>query len=300
MRLVAIAALLLASDIAVGATSIIVDGYGSNRESSKQDAFRTAIEKVCGLEILSDREHVNSKTRNNKVQTYSQCRIVDYVVLDETVDSIRVKVIVESTKNNGFFVHSPDNIFTENLSDVFDNYSIERESGDDFIISAFRHYPYHAYNLKIYDYRIITDSRRDLFLQIPYQLTWNKNFVKHIDATLNLVGTRTGQGKMYVGRKRYLIDDLTRLDLIKNQMTGNKDFRLRVKALDKSANHMFTVCHSPRYIPNGIFFSAGVYSELTIFPRDKNTDSIYIKLSQSDKNIHAIYVDVVAAKDCKV
>lgn len=300
MKPIAYAILLLASQIAVSATSITVTGYGANREASKQDAFKTAIEKVCGLEVLSDREHYNDKTRYNKVQTYSQCRIVDYTVLEDNIDFIKMHVMVETADRKGFFVTSPTNIFPDNLVDIFDSYQFEKNEGDKLVLAFMRHYPYHAYNLQVAEHNIISDSRRDLFLEIPYQISWNKDFLHSLDRLFNLIQTRTGAGKIYLDRKRYLIDDTIRLDLLKKQITYENAMRIRVLALDKEAKKLFSVCHAPKYIPNGIFFASGVRDQLKIFTRDKNSGTIYIKLLENDKNIHAIYIDVVAYKDCKL
>ncbi len=300
MKAIAYAILLLVSQIAVSATSITVTGYGANREASKQDAFKTALEKVCGLEVLSDREHYNDKTRYNKVQTYSQCRIVDYTVLEDSTDFIKMRVMVETADRKGFFVTSPTNIFPDNLVDIFDSYQFEKNEGDKLVLAFMRHYPYHAYNLKVAEHNIISDSRRDLFLEIPYQISWNKDFLQSLDRLFNLVQTRTGAGKIYLDRKRYLIDDTIRLDLLKKQITYENAMRIRVLALDKDAKKLFSVCHAPKYIPNGIFFASGVRDQLKIFTRDKNSGTIYIKLLENDKNIHAIYIDVVAYKDCKL
>lgn len=300
MKPIAYAILLLASQIAVSATSITVTGYGANREASKQDAFKTAIEKVCGLEVLSDREHYNDKTRYNKVQTYSQCRIVDYTVLEDNIDFIKMHVMVETADRKGFFVTSPTNIFPDNLVDIFDSYQFEKNEGDKLVLAFMRHYPYHAYNLQVAEHNIISDSRRDLFLEIPYQISWNKDFLHSLDRLFNLIQTRTGAGKIYLDRKRYLIDDTIRLDLLKKQITYENAIRIRVLALDKEAKKLFSVCHAPKYIPNGIFFASGVRDQLKIFTRDKNSGTIYIKLLENDKNIHAIYIDVVAYKDCKL
>lgn len=300
MKPIAYAILMLASQIAVSATSITVTGYGANREASKQDAFKTAIEKVCGLEVLSDREHYNDKTRYNKVQTYSQCRIVDYTVLEDNTDFIKMHVMVETADRKGFFVTSPTNIFPDNLVDIFDSYQFEKNEGDKLVLAFMRHYPYHAYNLKVAEHNIISDSRRDLFLEIPYQISWNKDFLHSLDRLFNLIQTRTGAGKIYLDRKRYLIDDTIRLDLLKNQIIYDNAMRIRVLALDKDATKLFSVCHAPKYIQNGIFFASGVRDQLKIFTRDNNSGTIYIKLLENDKNIHAIYIDVVAYKDCKL
>ena len=75
MKKIATAILLSFAGIAVGAESITVYGYGADRESAKKDAFRTAIENICGTAVLSDREHFNGKTVHDQVISYSSCRV---------------------------------------------------------------------------------------------------------------------------------------------------------------------------------------------------------------------------------
>lgn len=292
----------LGGSLNINANPVTVYGIGIDRESAKQDAFRIAIEKICGIEILSDREYYNSSKRYNKIQIYSQCKVVDYQILEEEINphKLKMSISVQDARNGGIFISSSNTAFPDNLSDIINNYNSEKSNGDNFIVSVLRHYPYHAYNLYIKEYNIFSDDRRELFLEIPYAITWNKNFVKHIDNIFSLIGTRTGRGSMSIDRKIFFIDDVVRLQLVKDQITGKKDMRIRVKALDKYFNTIFSICHSPRYVPKGIFFSAGVYNKLSIYSRDKNNGTIYVKLHKTDNNINIIYVDIVAHEDCKL
>ena len=95
----AIAALvLLQASLAVNATTVTVTGTGVDRESAKKDAFRTAIETVCGTQVLSDREHINNRTTLNKITTYSSCRVETYTILEESEN--RLKLRVELKRDN--------------------------------------------------------------------------------------------------------------------------------------------------------------------------------------------------------
>ena len=310
------ALLLLQASLAVNASTITVYGYGVDRESAKKDAFRTAIEKVCGTEVLSNREHLNDETVHNRVLSYSSCRVQNYEILEDNGNNLKIKVELVSNRISSR-LYSKSNSRLEfdgaKVGTQIDSLKNEQLKGDMLIDEVFRDYPYRAYNLnKVKEPYISTDDYRNMHLMVPYDLRWNYNFIlSMIDTFSILENTKGRRGYIKVMAKNpdsllfghqnsFYMDDLYRLDYIKSKFMDQNEVRLNVKARDNRGRQVLNVCYNPDYKAGGIFYSIGIDRELTIFGNDRNAGTMRIKLTFPADVIYDIYVDVVAARDCKL
>lgn len=308
MKLLAIASLALAANVAVSAESLTLYGYGTDRESAKRDAFRTASQNICGVAVLDDREHFNSTTTHNKTNVYSSCRIVKHrIVKDELQEKERllINVTVEDLRQSGRLFNKPyeRQVFDgQNASDNIKSYLEEKKSGDDLVSEVFRDYPYRAYNLdKSLRPYITDDPYRNIYIVVPYKVTWNRNFIYAMQDTFRLVSNKNGQyGHIQVGNKVYYMDDLTRLNHIKEHIVGENEMRLQLNIRDTSGKRVVHLCYSPEYKQGGIFYSVGIDRQLTIFGTDTNRGEIKLKLTIPAEVIYDISLDVVAERDCKL
>lgn len=315
MKYVAIAALLLIANIAVSATSITVYGHGTDRESAKKDAFRTAIEKACGTKVTSKRESFNQRNNYNKIHTYSTCRVTDYKIIEEQSDPyiLKIEVTLHNTREHDILLEESDQLrFTPNLKSNINEYNREKNEGDELIDIVFRDYPYNAYNLEtIKEPYIVDDNYRNLYLIIPYRIKWNYNFIVSMEDIFSSVDTRNGDARITVmaknpknfilGKKtHYHFNDYTRLDHIKSKFTGENELRLHIKARDHKGKNILNICYSPEYKQGGIFYSVGINKELTIFGNDVNIGNIQIRLNMPAEVIYDLTIDVAAERDCKL
>jgi len=315
MKRLAIAIIALASNFAVGATTVTVYGYGSDRESAKQDALDTAVTNVCGKAVLSNREHFNGSTNHDKVSVYTSCRVSRFEILGYDDNRIKVRVTVSDNK-------SSHRLFSESNHRLeFDGNQVrtqlndvrrEQNRGDRYIDEIFRDYPYHAYNLhsNVKPY-ITNDANRDVYLVVPFELTWNYNFIVAMSETFSQIKNKRGLGVISISAKNpddfvfgkktnYYIEDWVRFNHIKSKFVLDNEMRLNVKARDKKGSPVINICYSPEYKAGGIFYSVGVSDELTIFGNDRNRGDIKIKLTTPADMIYDITVDVVAQRDCKL
>lgn len=315
MRKVAVAILLSFAGVAVGAESITVYGFGSDRVSAKKDAFRTAIENVCGTAVLSDREHFNNETTHDQIITYSSCRVEKYEILEYDGNRMKVTVTVTNNKLSGRLFsrsNSRNQFDTDQVNAQVDTIRHEHNKGDKLIDEVFRDYPYRAYNLeqtkKPY---FTTDSYRNFYLMVPYDVRWNYNFITSMNEVFSMIETPNGRGMINIAAKdpkallvgkhdKYFIDDLYRLDYLKNKFVNQNEMRLKVKARDEHGKQVLNICYNPDYKAGGIFYSVGVHNKLTIFGNDRNAGTMRIKLTVPADVIYDIYIDVVAVRDCKL
>lgn len=314
MKKAVVAIVLLQACLAANASTIIVDGVGSSREAAKRDAFRTAIENVCGTAVLSDREHFNNRTTHNRVISYSSCRVENYQILEDNGNKLKMKVTVTDNRiANRLYSESGNHLKFDGsvVKAQIDSITQEQRDGDKIIDEVFRDYPYRAYDLQpVQNPYITVDSNRNLFLIVPYDIKWNYNFITAMNDTFNMLRTSHGSGRINVTGKRpgtiighnnsYVMDDLYRLDYIKSKFMNQNEMRLNVKARNHKGGQVLNICYNPDYKAGGIFYSVGVNRDLTIFGNDRNAGSLRIKLTFPAEVIHDIYVDVVAARDCKL
>jgi hypothetical protein len=315
MKKIATAILLSFAGIAVGAESITVYGYGADRESAKKDAFRTAIENICGTAVLSDREHFNGKTVHDQVISYSSCRVEKYEILEDIGTQIKINVTVTNNKTSErlFSKSNSKNQFDSNIVNAqVHTIRHEQQKGDRLIDEVFRDYPYRAYNLQqTKNPYFTTDSYRNFYLMVPYDIRWNYNFVTSMNEIFSEIETPIGRGVINVSAKnpndlllgkhnKYFIDDLHRLDYLKSKFVNQNELRLKVKARDDRGRQVLNICYNPEYRAGGIFYSIGVNNRLTVFGNDRNAGTMRIKLTVPADVIYDIYVDVVAARDCKL
>ena len=314
MRKVATAILLSLASMAVDATTVTVHGYGVDREAAKKDAFRTAIENVCGTVVLSDREHFRNRTTHDKVISYSSCRVERYSILEEVHNGLKVRVTLSDNRLSDR-LYSKSNTRNQFDSDKvkaqLDTIKTEQNDGDRLIDEVFRDYPYRAFNLhKTKEPYITIDERRNVLLMVPYDIRWNYNFITALNNMFSMMETPHGRGVINVMAKnpdalvlghhdKYFIDDLYRLDYLKSKFSHN-EMRLKIRARDTQGKNVLNICYNPEYKAGGIFYSAGINGKLTIFGNDTNQGTLRIKLTFPAEVIYDIYVDVVAERDCKL
>lgn len=314
MRKLAISIVAILACTAVSAQTITVYGYGPNREAAKLDAFKTAIENVCGSNVLSSKEFFNGKTIHNKVMAYSSCRVQNYKILEEEDGKLLVQVNVEGLDISKRLSVPQNNRYLFDGSQLranIETYNDEKVSGDELIDEVFRDYPYHAYELKTTKQPyVLADANRNFYLVVPYDLRWNKNYVGAVRETMTLLQSNHGTGtvkilahnpKTFLGYTSYHnLNDIQRINQIKTKMSGENELRLNIVARDNAGRHVIDLCYSPDYKAGGIFYSIGVKNNISIFGDDKNKGEIKIRMTFPADVIYDIYVDVVAQRDCKL
>lgn len=314
MKKLAILSIAILACTTVTAQTITVYGYGPNREAAKLDAFKTAIENVCGSNVLSSKEFFNGNAVHNKVMAYSSCRVQNYRILDETQGKILFQVEVESIGLSNRLTNDSSSrmLFDDNqLRAQLSTYNIEKQKGDELIDEVFRDYPYHAYELrstkKPY---IVDDAARNFYLVVPYDLHWNKSYINVVRETMTLMQTKQGVGTVRIlannpkniwGYTTYHnLNDVYRIDKIKDKLSGENELRLKIVARDNKGKHIIDFCYSPEYKQGGIFYSIGIKNNVAFFGDDKSRGEVKIRLTIPAEVIYDISIDVVAERNCKL
>lgn len=315
MKIIVALAVLFFSGLCLSTETVTLYSTGNNLEDAKQIAFKTAIETNCGVEVLSKREQLNDKVTYDNVATHSSCRVVDYKILETLENPYRIKIEIKlqnTKKDSRFFSESNDYRFTVNLQESLNEFNREKESAHDLIKLIFKDYPYHAYNInKFEDPYITSDNNKGIYLVVPYKLTWNYNFIKSVRNALDYVSSNAGAGRIVImakdpkdfllGKKTvHYISDYDRYDLIKQQFSDEKEFRVQVKVRDINGNVVIDTCHLPQYKQGSMFYNLNYNGNITVFGNDQDIDNIVLKIDIPLSRIYDVNVNVAAAKDCKL
>lgn len=314
-----IALVALSTSLPVLANPVLVEGVGITRYNAREDAFKVASEKYCGTVLLSERHTRNENIKRNDITAYSSCRVKSYKIVAEDFTnnnySIRLEVVLEPsnhskrvTANNKSY-----NVFDQSqVSAELETYQYEKAQGDRLLKTTFSDYPYNAYHVDLPKQPyVMEDNYRNFYLVVPYKVTWNYDYIQAMRDTISVMSDNKGPGyvriiakdpnALLLGRQNYYyMNDLKRIDQIKNYMSGPNEMRLKLQVSNTQGNRIINVCYNPEYKAGGIFYSVGVNRQVTIFGNDVNKGEMKIKLTFPADVIYDVYVDVVPQRDCKL
>jgi len=310
------------------AQPITITSAGETFEEAKLNGFRTAVEYKLGTFVISEREQQNYKLVRNNIQTYSagyvdSFRILSTVQGDKSVTLV-MEVTVAESKLRDFLLTEPTNINQFNGTShqaQIDTYFYEREKGDDLIRKLFSHYPKHAFSLRQRPYQLKTDYHRGIILVVPYEMRWNYNFLTALNETMRHTQDseyqffRPKYGRVIVQSKDprdyilgntsiYYFNDLNRIRLVKELMTGENEPRLLLTVSNLRRETIINTCVFPRYLTGKqrSFYGIGQLKELEIFGNEVETFEIKVELGRhrsiNVNDINHITLNLVSNKDC--
>lgn len=177
------------------AKPVLVQGFGESKQEAREDAYRLATEKYCGVNVLNDRAYKNENVAKNDLSVYSSCRIKNSKIIKEEeyeYVSPKYRLVLEVEIEQA---READRLFSQSSQEnKFDNhkvtaqvesYKIEKREGDKYLNQILSDYPYKAFNvLKADKPYFTTDNYRNVFLVVPYRVQWNYNYVLAFKNTL--------------------------------------------------------------------------------------------------------------------
>lgn len=303
MNKLLIVACLFLSNI-VFANPVTVTGLGKSFEEAKQQAFRKAIEFQLGATVLSDIETRNFTRVKDEIYVYSAGYVDDYTIIKHEVYnqviSLTMHVTVSESKiRNRIISVGKSNIEFDNQRHTtqISTYLQERISGDNLLIKHLEGYPTKALNIKHLPYKISIDERRNAFLNIPYEINWNFDYVKTLREILTVIQDKdnglfknnaSGIIIMVKDPKDWLIgsktihkfDDLQKVNLLHNHIQGSNEARIIVRLKDMYNNDLYGVCYAPRFISGGeAFYNTGELRVKQIYGNAKEQGEIRLPVN---------------------
>lgn len=304
---------------------ITVTGSGKSFEEAKENAFRKAIEFKVGVTVLSDLEVKNYKVAKENIFLYSAGYVDDYKILTQENTNTGVIVMMnvsvsESKLKNRIIAEPKTSIEFDGSKHAvqFKTFSQEKTQGDIILNKTLSGYPVKAYNIKQLPHFITVDYYRNAIINIPYEISWNFEFIKSLRETLLLIedgsngfikpspGIVTIMAKdpkdWVIGSKtEHKFNDLIRAEKVRGTFMNSTPIVL-VQFIDVHSNRLQAVCYTPRFISGygESFYNTGSYNFATVYgnAKEKHTIKVATPLELIDKT-NKIELSIVAENVCQ-
>jgi len=303
-------------------------GTGTTLEEAKQIAFRDAIEYQIGTMVLSERESSKHDLIKNQILVHSAGYVDDFKIIN-TIKSngqttVTVDVLVASSKIDNQILSSgkSSNNFDGNRHDAqYSTLVKERIQGDLILDNFLRGYPTKAYKIKQQKYTVSVDNYRNLVLNVPYELSWNFEYIKSLRSLLDTIedgsngilkhspGNVTIMAKdpkdFVLGERTiHRFNDISRVSKIQQGMTNGSELRLKLTITDYGNNRLFSQCWAPASISGyGSFYAIGSVTDIRIYGNHKEKQVINFtvpsNLTSMINRFSSVELNVVAERDCQ-
>jgi len=193
MRSLLLLLLLISSPV----YAIVVTGEGFSLEGAKQQAFKKAIEKEVGVIVDSERIVVAKDLISSQVLTYSGGYITSYTLIEHypigELQYVKLDVTVASSKLKDFILLQPHEILDfdgSQLKEIISSYKQQAIDADALVDNFLKYYPHEAFLITADEYVVMSDGYRNSYVEIPYTIEWNNEFLYSLEEISGLVGSR--------------------------------------------------------------------------------------------------------------
>lgn len=328
MRWLLLIVALIATSSVAESNYIRTTGEGSSFEQAKQNAFNEAVQIKVGTIVLSEREHLNNKTITDEVIVHSAGFVDDFKLIG-TINyngkyRVTVDVLVSESKltNQILSVGKSSNyVDGGRIGAQYQTYLEQKRTGDQVLNNLLRNYPSKAYTIKQAPYIVTIDRNRNALLTVPFELSWNYEFIKSLNETMNVlqdgsngflkpsVGNVTVMVKkptdLVVGTKsEYWFNDLARLDQIHNGFVAGRQIRILMTIKDSGGQVISNTCWAPEFISGrkGAFYSVGSSNTILIYGNMKEVSSIMLIIEPNRSNVlqymNSVELSIIPEMNC--
>lgn len=186
--------MLATSAWAQAATRLQVEGHGATIDQARQNGFRTAIEQAVGQVIVSDQEVQGDKLTKDFIGGYSAGYVDDYEILETRQDNgqiiLKMNVAVASSKIAQRMMSSGNRsliVEGQRLQAQIDTQLDQRDRGDQLVAEVLNSYPYNAYVVNSGQTDIAIGSRREVYVDVPYEIHWSRFWLEALNETLSVI-----------------------------------------------------------------------------------------------------------------
>ncbi len=159
-------------------------GYGPDREKAREDGFRTAVIQSVGSVVVTQTQSTNQRLVRNEIITYSSGFVDRHEVLSEknmgSEVELRMRVwVAESRIARRLLANSSTagQIDGKSLGLRLDGVLNERAQGDRLLETVLADFPKRAFDIKLGNHRVVLDKRREVTLEIPFEVKWSYEYL---------------------------------------------------------------------------------------------------------------------------
>ena len=180
-------------------TRIQVEATDNTIEDAKRVGFRSAIEQVIGVVIVTEVETSNDQLIKDFIGSYSAGVIASHEILDkyQTSDgrfTVKMNVEVASSKIAQRMLTSNNRSLVINgqqLQAQLESQFEEKINGDGLIYTVLSGYPQQAYIINNGQTEAKINQRRQAYLDIPIEISMSKFWIEALDEALATVATNS-------------------------------------------------------------------------------------------------------------
>lgn len=302
MRYLLCLVLLLYADT-LHSQTLRVTGTGPTYDIAKTLAFREAIQFQVGVVLLSERETQNYQSIRNEIVTYSSGYIDSYKVISHRVvnnnHEVTMEVVVNSSKISNRLLSKSSSVREfdgDRHSTQLETFLGERKDSNKLLQMVTNDYPYRAYNILQKPYNITIDEQRNAYINIPYELTWNQNYINSFIETMRILDDRIGitnnryPNTVNVGGYNFYFNDSMKVDNLKKLIGETQEIRLHLTVKSIIGQVLAVKCYYPTMLTNNSdkFYTLGYPNKLTINPNTIENNFVALKVNHSPTQLETI------------
>jgi hypothetical protein len=216
---------------------IEVAGEGRTPAESQNNGFRVAIEQAIGTIISSETEVNNSRVTRDEIISYASGYVDKFVIVSQEPSPIGVRTVIKvwvrrSVLSNRLLNRSEKSgeIDGPRASVQLTTIVNERAVGDRLVATVLQDFPKRAFDIELKNTEIKYGNRQGT-LEVPFRLSWNKDYLSSLWTALNATSIKTanpravvaispgGWLKGYGGTAQY--DDLVKYNQITRILVGS-------------------------------------------------------------------------------
>lgn len=312
MKLVLPTLILLASSVSVASQHVTSTGAGYNLEEARTDAIEKALMKACKSAVVSNKTFRDYKSERNKLVIYNGCLVKNYVVEDESVDGTLTKVTIKAEVIQN---RLPDRIMNNYNEWFFYDFGqhkdrvvqlrAQRKNAKNLVSEIFLDFPYSAFNLQRGQYNITYEGENS-FLNVGFQISWNKNFINALDDTFDILKDRNSsqwrpaKHNIRISRNavstHYGFDHFYITEHVHLLLSNNRPV-IRIRVIDRHGVEQVTACYQLRRWYN--LYDLTTLYWVKIDATGSDSDYIKVPLPDNIDESSEVSMDVVTQSFCK-
>lgn len=229
---------------------IQVVGDGRTPDDARNNGFRLAVEQAVGSVISSETQGQNGRLARDEIINYSGGYVDRYKILKQESSDSGQRITMEvwirrSSLPNRLLGRSEAAGFVDgNRASVqLDTLAYERQQGDRLIDSVLADFPRRAFVIDLKKTEITYNNRQG-YLEVPFVLKLDPNYMSSLDAALKLVSHKTTAGtyKVTVGKSLSAFDDSMTYNQIINRMIATRP-AVRITVVSPENRPIYRACH---------------------------------------------------------
>lgn len=229
---------------------IEVVGEGRTPDEARNNGFRIAVEQAIGSVVSTDTRGQNGRLVRDEIISYSGGYVDRYKILKTEPSDYGQRITMEvnirrSSLPNRLLGRSETAGFVDGAtaSAQLSTLNYERGQADRLVDSVLADFPRRAFVITLKNTEITYNNRQG-YLEIPFVLSMDPNYMSSLDAALKSVshGRTGGTYKISVGKSLSAFDDNTAYSQIINRMIATRP-AVQITVVNAENRPIYRACH---------------------------------------------------------